>query len=73
MGMAQYEKAIDNLLKGNTIYNSDTGLLNSLGFCFYKTSQKTRALNVLKASLRLNQKQENIKKLVEEIEKELNK
>ncbi len=73
MGMAQYEKAIDNLLEGNTIYNSDTGLLNSLGFCFYKTSQKTKALNVLKASLRLNQKQENIKKLVEEIEKDLSK
>jgi len=42
-----------------------------MGFCFYKTNQKERALNVLRASLRLNPNQENIKKLIEEIEKNL--
>jgi len=73
MGMKQYEEAIENLLEGNKIYNSDTRLLNSLGFCHYKTGEKDNALKVLKASLRLNQKQENIKKLVEEIEKDLSK
>lgn len=71
MGMARYDDAIDNLLEGNKIYNSDTSLLNSLGFCFYKTEQKERALNVLRASLRLNPNQENIKKLIEEVEKNL--
>jgi tetratricopeptide (TPR) repeat protein len=72
MGLAQYAEAIESLLEGNKIYNSDTNLLNSLGFCFYKTNQKDKALNVLRASLRLNQNQENIQKLIEEIEKDLN-
>lgn len=71
MGKAQYDEAINNLLEGNKIYNSDTSLLNSLGFCFYKTNQKERALNVLRASLRLNPNQENVKKLLEEVERNL--
>jgi len=72
MGKGQYSYAIDNLLEGNKIYNSDTGLLNSLGFCYYKSRQKEKALDVLKASLRLNPEQNDIKKLIEEIEKSLN-
>ncbi|MCK4263549.1 MAG: tetratricopeptide repeat protein, partial [Candidatus Aminicenantes bacterium] len=69
MGMEQYEDAIEDLLEGNKIYNSDTRLLNSLGFCYYKTGEKDEALNVLKASLRLNPGQEGIKRLIDEIEK----
>lgn len=69
MGMENYEDAIENLLEGNKIYNSDISLLNSLGFCYYKTNQKTEALDVLNASLRLNPAQDQIKKLVAEIEK----
>ena len=34
MGKALYQEAIDSLLEGNQIYNSDTGLLNSLGICY---------------------------------------
>jgi len=70
-GMGKYEEAIDNLLEGNKIYNSDTTLLNALGFCFYKTRQEEKALEVLKASLRLNPGQKEIKRLIEEIEKSL--
>ena len=69
MGMEKFEEAIDNLIKGNKIYNSDTGLLNSLGFCYYKTGQKERALEVLRASINLNSTQEDVKRLIEEIEK----
>lgn len=69
MGMEQYEEAIEDLLEGNKIYNSDTRLLNSLGFCYYKTGEKDEALKVLKASLQLNPGQEGIKKLIDEIEK----
>ena len=69
MGMGEYAEAIDNLLEGNKIYNSDVRLLNSLGFCYYKTQQKEKALNVLNVSLRLNPGQSQIKKLIEEIEK----
>jgi GWxTD domain-containing protein len=68
MGLERYKDAIDNLLEGNKIYNSDTGLLNSLGFCYYKLGQNKNALDVLKASLKLNSKQENVKSLIKEIE-----
>ena len=72
MGKGQYSYAIDNLLEGNKIYNSDTRLLNSLGFCYYKTRQKEEALDALEASLRLNPEQKEVKKLIEEIKKSLN-
>jgi len=69
MGMGQYPEAIENLLEGNKIYNSDIRLLNSLGFCYYKIGEKNNALEVLRASLRLNPGQEEIKKLIEKIER----
>jgi len=64
----EYRPAIQSLLEGNKIYDSDTRLLNALGFCFYKTGQKKDALN---ASLRLNPEQPDIKELVARVEKEL--
>jgi tetratricopeptide (TPR) repeat protein len=69
MEMGLYMQAIESLEAGNKIYNSDTRLLNSLGFCYHKTAQKSKALDVLKASLRVNPDQENVKKLLAEIEK----
>lgn len=69
MGLEQYVQAITNLEEGNKIYNSDTTLLNSLGYCYHKTNQRQKALDVLKASLRLNPQQENIKVLIRKIEK----
>ena len=69
MGMNQYKQAIENLLEGNKIYNSDTRLLNSLGFCYYKTGEKNKALDALKASMRLNSTQKEIERLIQEIEK----
>jgi len=69
MGMENYSSALDNLLEGNKIYDSDTRLLNSLGFCFYKTGEKERALEILRASLRLNSDQQDIVDLIQEIEK----
>jgi tetratricopeptide (TPR) repeat protein len=62
-----YMQAIQSLEEGNKIYNSDTRLLNSLGFCYYKTVQNAKALDVLKASLRVNPDQEEVKKLMAEI------
>lgn len=69
MGMGKYEEAIFNLLEGNKIYNSDTALLNALGFCYYQTGQKEQALSVLKASLSLNPGQDEVKKLMNEVNK----
>jgi len=69
MGMGNYGQAIESLLEGNKIYNSDTRLLNALGLCFLKTGEKAKALETLGSSLRLNPNQEDIRKLVKEIEK----
>ncbi len=68
-GLERYQEAIASLLEGNKIYNADTRLLNSLGFCYYKTGQRDKALEVLRMSLRLNTEQSKVKNLIQEIEK----
>ncbi|MBM3285244.1 MAG: tetratricopeptide repeat protein [Candidatus Aminicenantes bacterium] len=70
-GKGKFEEAIISLLEGNKIYNSDTRLLNSLGFCYFRTGQKKAALDVLRASLRLNPEQSEIRELAARVEKEL--
>ncbi|MGQ9672902.1 MAG: GWxTD domain-containing protein [Candidatus Aminicenantales bacterium] len=70
-GKGKFEEAVSCLREGNRIYNSDTRLLNSLGFCYYKTGQKKAALEALQASLRLNPEQSEIRALIGRIEKEL--
>jgi GWxTD domain-containing protein len=72
MGMEKYFAAIESLLEGNKIYDSDTRLLNSLGYCYYKTGEKQKALEVLRSSLKLNPGQEDTKALIQTIEKEAN-
>ena len=72
LGMEKYFMAIENFLEGNKIYDSDIRLLNSLGFCFYKTGDKQRALEVLRSSVRLNPEQEDVKALIQAIEREKN-
>jgi Tfp pilus assembly protein PilF len=67
--LGRCEEAIPLLLEGNKIYNSDTRLLTALGYCFYKTGQKDRALEALNASLRLDPDQDEAKHLLAEIDK----
>jgi GWxTD domain-containing protein len=69
MGRGQYQEAVDSLLQGNEIYDSDTGLLNSLGICYNQLGERRKALDALNASLRLNPAQEEVKTLIAEIEK----
>ena len=71
MELGKYAEAIDNLLEGNKIYNSDIMLLNSLGFCYYNILQNEKALDAFKASFSLNPNQSEIKRLVKEIERKL--
>jgi tetratricopeptide (TPR) repeat protein len=73
MGLEKYFMAIENFQQGNQIYDSDFRLLNSLGYCFYKTGDKQRAREVLRSSLKLNPEQEDVKALLQEIEKENDK
>jgi tetratricopeptide (TPR) repeat protein len=67
-GLERYDEAILSLLEGNKIYNSDAGLLATLGTCYYKTGDSVKALEALKASLRLNTEQAAVKALIQEIE-----
>ncbi len=67
----EYQPAIESLLQGNKIYNSDTRLLNSLGNCFYRRGQKKEALEALNASLHLNSEQKAVEELIARVEKEL--
>jgi GWxTD domain-containing protein len=71
MGKGEYGAAIQSLLEGNRLYDSDTRLLNALGFCYYKTGKKSEARTALSASLRLNPEQPDIKDLAAKVEKEL--
>lgn len=71
MEKGEFASAIQSLLDGNRIYNSDTRLLNALGYCYYKTGRKKDALDVLNASLRLNTEQADVKALIATIEKDL--
>lgn len=70
MGLEEYGEAIRSLEEGNKLYDSDTDLLNALGWCYHMTGDKSRSLAVLKASLRLNPDQAEVQKLVDEIEKQ---
>jgi tetratricopeptide (TPR) repeat protein len=67
-GLERFEEAIAVLTEGNRIYNSDAGLLNALGTCYYRTGKTQEALTVLKASLKLDPGQEDVKKIVQTIE-----
>jgi tetratricopeptide (TPR) repeat protein len=69
MGKGLYPDAIDSLLEGNKLYNSDTGLLNSLGLCYLRIGESQKALDAFQASLMLNPAQDEIEALVAEIEK----
>lgn len=67
MGLGQYPEAIEYLLEGNKIYNSDISLLNALGICYRQTGQNEKALDAFQSSLELNDQQPEIKTIVKEI------
>ncbi len=69
-GMQEYDRAVESLLQGNAAYNADTELLNALGFCYDRIGEPQKALEVLRASLRLNPEQQSVRDLIARIEKE---
>ena len=69
MGKEDFAGAVDNFLEANKIYNSDTVLLNALGTCLLKVGQKEQALTAFQASLKVNDQQENIRKIVRDLQK----
>jgi len=69
MNKGDYSAAIGSLQEANKIYNSDTRLLNALGASYVKAGQPEQALGAYQASLKLNNKQDDIRKIVEDLEK----
>jgi GWxTD domain-containing protein len=69
MGQEKFEEALAELLQANKTYNSDTGVLNTLGKCYYRLGRKEEALQALNASLSLDPNQEAVKKMIAEIKK----
>jgi len=68
LALRRYEDAVKDLVAANAIYNSDAGLLADLGTCYDKLGLKQKALESLRASLRLNPQQPDIERLVRELE-----
>jgi len=70
-GMKNYEKALDQFLKANEIYNSDIRVLNLLGFTLLNLTEFEEALKAFDASLNLNKKQPFILRTVKEVKQKL--
>ncbi len=62
-------RALDELLKAVTIYDSDTRALNALGRAYIQAGQKEKARRPLEASLRLNPDQPEVRKLLSELDR----
>ena len=68
LGLQRNGEAVQSLLAGNRIYNSDAGLLAALGTGYHRLGQKAEALEALRASLKLNPDQPEVETLIREIE-----
>ncbi len=68
-GQEKFLEASQSLLEAARVYNSDTSVLNALGLCYFKLNKKSEAIDILKASLRLNDAQDDVKKLLADVEK----
>ncbi len=63
----KYQEAIDVLHKANKIFDSDTTVLNTLGFSYVKTGNREEAIRALSASLKVNAYQNNIKDVMKKL------
>ncbi len=62
-----FENALNNLLKANKIYDSDVHVINLLGLTFLRMENFDQALKAFKASLSINEDQQEIKNLIKRI------
>lgn len=67
LGLGRNEEAVASLSMGNRIYNSDAGLLAALGEGYFRLGEKEKALEALRASLKLYPDPQ-VERLVKEIE-----
>jgi Flp pilus assembly protein TadD len=68
LALGRNDEAVQSLLLGNRIYNSDAGLLAALGTGYHRMGQGAEALAALRASLKLNPDQPEVEKLIRAIE-----
>jgi GWxTD domain-containing protein len=71
--LKDYSKARVALLKANDIYDSDTSVLNLLGYCNFYLKDYTEAVKVFEASLKLNPEQSKIKKDLQSLKRNTKK
>ena len=67
----RYQEAVDSLLEANKIFDSDVGVLNTLGLALVRIDEKEEAIKALSASLKINDSQEDIARLLQELKGEI--
>ncbi len=65
----KYKESIHALIEANKIYDSDTAVLNTLGFAMIKDGNIKEAKKVLLASLRVNKNQNHIRAVLTKLNK----
>lgn len=68
LGQEKPREAVISLVRANEIYNSDITVLNSLGLAFMQTGQTDEARRAFNASLRLDGKQPEIRRVLAELD-----
>ncbi|MCP5049509.1 MAG: GWxTD domain-containing protein [bacterium] len=66
--LGQYEAAVTALLKANKIYDSNVTVLNTLGLSFIRLGNIIEAEKVLSASLKINDTQVDIARVLKQIQ-----
>jgi len=70
-GMKDFEKALNELLNANKVYDSDLRVLNLLGYTLFNLKEYKEAQKVLKSSVSLDKNQPLIKNMLLLIKKKL--
>lgn len=65
--LEKYQDAVDVLLKANKIYDSDTGVLNTLGLSLVRLGNTEEAIRALSASIKLNDRQNDIARVLQDL------
>ncbi|MDD8027850.1 MAG: tetratricopeptide repeat protein, partial [Acidobacteriota bacterium] len=69
LALNRLDAAAAALESANRVFNSDTALLGDLGRCYARMGRTQEALTVLRASLKLNPDQPEIKDLADRLAK----
>ncbi len=72
-GMKDYDKALTELLAANKVYDSDTRVLNLLGFTLMNLKEYEEAIKIFDASLKLESEQKLIKRAKKEVQERIKK